>query len=218
MGKAVLFDLDGTLIDTLPDIRLSLNETLSGFGYPLLSAEETRAFIGDGAKKLVERALPAGAPDFGAVYADFRARYAASANALTHPFAGIETLLRTLKEMGIGRAVVTNKPAEAAQRTVEQFFGGLIDFVGGDSGEFPIKPDAALSLHAAKKMGAKTEDCLFVGDGEADVLTARNAGMGGVFVLWGYRSKAQLEAVGAERFVSSPRELLAFCNRLWQGK
>ncbi len=208
MIKAVLFDLDGTLLDTLPDIRLSLNETLAKFGYPLLSASETRAFIGDGAKRLVERALPANAPDLDAVYEDFRARYAASENALTRPFDGIEELLLALKERGIGRAVVTNKPAEAAKKAVAQFFCDLIDVVCGDSGKYPVKPDPTATLHAASSLGARAEECLFVGDGEADVLTARNADMGGVFVLWGYRSRAQLEAVGGKTFLSSPRELL----------
>lgn len=214
MIKAVLFDLDGTLLDTLPDIRLSLNGTLAKFGYPPLSQEQTRAFIGDGARKLVERALPANAPDRDAVYKDFRARYAASGNALTHPFEGTGELLFALKKRGIGRAVVTNKPAEAAKKSVEQFFFGLIDHVEGDSGAYPVKPDPSAALHAASSLGAKAEECLFVGDGEADVLTARNADMGGVFVLWGYRSKAQLEAVGGRNFISSPKELLSLLEHL----
>lgn len=209
MKRAVLFDLDGTLLDTVPDIRLSLNETLAKFGHGGLTLDETRAYVGNGARKLVERALPAGSGGVDAVCADFRARYAASANMLTRPYEGMPALISSLKARGIGCAVVTNKPAEAALATVEKFFGGLFDVVCGDSGAFPVKPDPAPALFAAQKMGARAEQCVFVGDGETDVETARNAGMGGVFVLWGYRTREQLAAAGATRFARNAAELSA---------
>lgn len=217
MKGAVLFDLDGTLLDTVPDIRLSLNETLAKFAHRGLTLDETRAFVGNGARKLVERALPAGS-DVDAVCADFRARYAASANMLTRPYEGMPALISSLKARGIGCAVVTNKPAEAALATVEKFFGGLFDVVCGDSGAFPVKPDPAPALFAAQKMGARAEQCVFVGDGETDVETARNAGMGGVFVLWGYRTREQLAAAGATRFARDAAELSAILSRLLCGE
>ena len=214
MQEAVLFDLDGTLLDTLPDIRRFLNETLERFGYPTLSEAKTRAFLGSGAKKLVERALPAGAENVDAVCADFRARYAKSENALTRPYDGIGELLCMLKAMGVRLAVVTNKPDEAAQKTVEKFFPGRFDFVGGDSGAYPVKPDPALALFAAERMGVAASRCAFVGDGETDVLTALNADMVPISALWGYRTRAQLSSAGAKNYARSPRELMAFFRGL----
>ena len=208
MLKAVLFDLDGTLLDTLPDIRASLNVTLQKFGYPEVTPEQARLYVGNGAKKLVERALPQGAPDLEEVYEDFRARYAQSDNSLTRLYEGEREVLSFLVGRGVKLAVITNKPQEATKKCVEQFFPrSLFSFVAGDSGLFPCKPDPALARYCALSLRVSPAECAFVGDGETDVLTAKNAGMTGIAVLWGYRSRERLEEAGANLFCGSFPEL-----------
>ena len=205
---AVIFDLDGTLLDTVPDIRASLNATLKEFGYPEISYAATCAYVGNGAKKLVSRALPDGAENVEEVYARFRERYGASKNEETRVYDGIKELLAHLKARGVKLAVVTNKPQNATERVIGKFFPDTFDFVGGDDGSFPCKPDPSLARYASLTMRVAPRDCVFVGDGETDVLTAKNAGMRGIAVLWGYRTREQLAATGAKEFISSAFELL----------
>lgn len=199
--KAVFFDLDGTLLDTAPDIRLCINASLGAKGFPPLTEEQTRRFVGNGARKLVERALPPGAP-VEETLADFKARYGASANEHTCAYAGAEHCLCRLKEAGMLLAVVTNKPQRAAENVIGRFFPRMFDFVAGDSGDFPVKPDPALTRYAAHLLRVAPKDCFFLGDGETDVLTAKNAGMRPVSALWGYRTREELFAAGAREFVS----------------
>ncbi len=205
--RAVFFDLDGTILDTLPDIAFSLNEALSAYGYPACTLAQVRTFVGDGAAKLVQRALPAGAENADAVYAEFCKIYGASSHARTQPYGGMRELLEGLKGRGVKLAVVTNKPQGAARTSVAKFYPGIFDYVGGDSGNFPCKPDPALARYCALTLRVAVGECVFVGDGEADVLTAKNAGMGCVSALWGYRTRGQLAAAGANAFASSPEEL-----------
>lgn len=204
--KAVLFDLDGTLLDTLPDIAFTLNETLKSFGYPECTLAQVRRYVGNGAEKLVRRALPKDAP-WEDVYAAFRARYGASGHERTAPFEGIEDLLHQLKNRGVKLAVVTNKPQEATVPSVEKFFSGVFDVVQGDSGMFPCKPDPSLARYCALTMRVPVCDCVFVGDGETDVRTAQRAGMRHVCALWGYRSRTVLERAGGTTFAGTPKEL-----------
>ncbi len=205
--QAVFFDLDGTLLDTLPDIAYSLNETLAAFRYPTCPLAQVRMFVGDGAKKLVARALPAGAENVDAVYAEFRKNYGASAHGRTSPYAGMAELLNGLKGRGVKLAVITNKPQEAARTSVEKFYPGVFGYIGGDSGNFPCKPDPALTRYCALKLRVALRDCVFVGDGEADIGTAHNAGMRNVCALWGYRTREQLAAAGGRVFAASPADL-----------
>ncbi len=214
--RAVFFDLDGTLLDTAPDIRAALNRTLVEFGYPPHTDGEVKKFVGNGARKLIERALPAGCADLEAVYARFRTVYAASDNALTRPFDGIGELLDDLKGAGASLAVITNKPQEATAHVIDTFFPARFDFVGGDSGLFPCKPDPSYTRYAALTLRVAPKDCVFVGDGETDIRTARRAGMRSVAALWGYRSRAVLRRAGASVFaedVAALRKiLLEFCE------
>ena len=200
---AIFFDLDGTLLDTLPDIHENLNGALSHYGYPCIDLEHTRAYIGHGARELVAQALPAGAKDLDGCVAHFREHYGKCGNVHTTPFGGATEFLARAKAEGYKLAVITNKSQDATERAVAQFFPNTFDFVEGNSGAFPTKPDPALTRYAALKMQVALRDCFFVGDGETDVLTAKNAGMRAIAVLWGYRSKAQLEGAGARVFVSS---------------
>lgn len=207
MTKAIFFDLDGTLLDTLPDIHENLNGALSAYGYPCVDIDDTRAYIGQGAEQLVARALPKGAQDIAHCVAHFRKHYAACANAHTRPYAGAREFLIKAKAMGFKLAVVTNKSEDATQRAIAQFFPDIFDFAEGSSGAFPCKPDPALARYAALSLRVAPADCVFVGDGETDVLTAKNAGMRSVAVLWGYRTREQLEGAGARCFVGSYGEL-----------
>ena len=208
MIKAILFDLDGTLLNTLPDIRRHLNDALTAHGYPAIGEEQAKHCIGDGARKLVERAFPAGEKFSEEVFEDFSRRYAANDNSLTCLYDGEEEFLNRLVERGIKFGIVTNKPQDATLGCVEKFFKGYpLAFVSGDSGMFPCKPDPTLARYAALTMRVPVGECAFVGDGETDALTAINAGMFGVSTLWGYRTKEQLKEAGATRFADSFEEL-----------
>ncbi len=213
MLRAVFFDLDGTLLDTMADIRFHVNEMLQAFGYPPVTEEQTRAYIGDGAEKLIRRALPEGAENFAECFAYFSERFTASGNSRTKLYPHEAETLAALKGMGLRLAVITNKPQNAAVSCVEKFFGGMFDFIGGDSGDFACKPDPTLTRYAALTLRVAPNECLFVGDGETDVCTARNAGMRGVAALWGYRTREQLERAGAKEFAEDYEMLLKIAQK-----
>lgn len=205
--QAVFFDLDGTLLDTVEDIRTHVNGMLRAFSYPEIDELQARAYVGNGARKLIERAIPQGA-DLEACFAEFSRRFAASDNRNTRLFEGETEVLSALKEEGVKLAVITNKPQYATESCLNAFFpGGFFDFVGGDSGMFGCKPDPSLTRYAALALRVPLKECVFVGDGETDVQTAKNAGMRSIAVLWGYRTRAQLKAAGASRFAESYWEL-----------
>ncbi len=207
--NAIFFDLDGTLCNTLRDINFHVNKMLSSRGYPQISAEETKAYVGDGAKKLIERALPAGAEDIDGCYEEFLASFSVSDGSLLSLYEGEREALSCLKERGYQLAVITNKPQAATLGTLKKFFPeGYFDFVGGDSGMFPVKPDPSLTRYAALSLRVSLKDCVFVGDGEQDVRTAKNAGMREIAALWGYRTRAQLKLAGATEFAENFGELL----------
>ena len=205
--KAVLFDLDGTLLDTVPDIRAALNAALEAFGYPPIGYDETVAYVGNGAEKLVERAVPTGG-DVRGVLSAFAVNYTNSENRFTRPYEGMADVLDALKVQGVKLAVVTNKLQASAEKVMEEFYPGRFDLVLGDSGLFPCKPDPTSARFAALSLRAPIGECVLVGDGETDVFTARNAGMGAISVLWGYRTRTALEAAGAKIFAARVSDLL----------
>lgn len=207
MIKAVLFDLDGTLLNTLEDITRCVNETLRAFSYPELTQTQVRAYVGDGAKKLIERALPQGADNLAECCDYFCDRFT-GANEDTKLYAGEAEVLQRLLSRGVKLAVVTNKPQAAAEAVLKKYLPQIeFSFIGGDSGAFPRKPDPSLAYYAALTMRVGLSECAFVGDGEADVLTARNCGIPCVACLWGYRSREQLQRAGATLFASDYKEL-----------
>ncbi len=215
MIKAVLFDLDGTLLDTIPDIQASVNDMLRRHGYPEIDYAQTCAFVGDGAKMLIERALPEGAPDLDACYEDFRVHFAASKNELTRLYPDEMETLSALRARGLKIGVVTNKPQDAAENVLGQFFPeGFFDFIGGDSGLFPCKPDPSLARYAALSLRLAPMECAFVGDGEPDAKVALNAGMCGISALWGYRTREQLEKAGATRFATDYKDLQKILEKI----
>ncbi len=207
---AVFFDLDGTLLDTLPDLHVCVNMILKRYGYAEAGYDEVRAAVGNGARKLWERLLPQGAP-LERCLSEFRALYAEHSCERTVPYDGAEETLTCLKEKGLKLAVVTNKPHEATVKVIGKYFrADMFDFVAGDSGDFPVKPDPSLARYAALTLRVSPADCLFVGDGETDFLTAKNAGMRPLSALWGYRTEEVLRAAGAREFVTRFEEILKY--------
>ncbi len=208
--RAVLFDLDGTLLDTLPDLHACVNTVMAAHGYPAVSLEETREAIGNGARRLMERLLPKGAP-LEERLAEFRSIYAENSCALTQVYDGARETCEELKRLGCRLGVITNKPHEATVRVIKRYFpSDIFDFVAGDSGDFPVKPDPSLARYAMLSLRVSPAETLFAGDGETDFLTAKNAGMRPLSVLWGYRTKEQLLAVGASEFVERFDEILRY--------
>ncbi len=209
MKKAVLFDLDGTLLDTSRDIQRVLNASLKKFAVPEISYEQTLRYVGNGAKLLVERAAAGCDREvIKKIYADFSERFPLCDNSLTTLYAGEDEVLRDLKDRGIKMAIVTNKPQKAAENTVEKHLKKYsFDCVIGQTEGCPLKPDPSSTLSVIKRFGLSASECVFVGDGETDVITSANAGVDCISVLWGFRSKDELEAAGAKVFASTYFEL-----------
>ncbi len=210
MYKAVIFDLDGTLLDSVDDIVYTLNQTLEQFSVAPVSREQTVSYIGNGASELVRLAI--GLKNEGRlaeILACYKKAYAASDSSRTKVFEGEMQALLKMQAAGVKLAVLTNKPHAVAVKSIKQFFGGLnFDCVQGQQEGMPLKPATQGLLKILEDMGVSKRECLFVGDGEADVAVAQNAGVDCASVLWGYRTREQLEKIGAKIFVSSFGELL----------
>lgn len=208
MVKAIIFDLDGTLLDTSRDIRKVLNKTLEEFSYSALPLEKVIKIIGGGSKKLIENALSSHPEKVEEVHSVFCKYYAENDNSLTSLYEGEAKALKNFSSAKIKLAILTNKP-NAATRAVYAKFLSNFGFceVLGQTEYYPVKPNPASTFAILDKMGVSPCDCLFVGDGEADVLTALNAGIKCVSALWGYRTKEELEKVGARVFAHNFAEL-----------
>lgn len=211
MNKAVVFDLDGTLIDSLPDIAEYVNLTLKSFGEKEIPYEDIRKYIGNGAKNLVKRSFgnKLSEEDLAVRLKFYNEKYTASGSPKTKLFVGIKELLFSLKEKGYKLGILTNKPQETTEGVYETYLSefGFDKVVGARSG-VKIKPDPSALYEILDELGVKPENAYFIGDGETDVQTAINAGANGVSVLWGYRDKDQLLDAGAKVFAKTPEELL----------
>lgn len=212
MYKVLIFDLDGTLLDTSMDIQKVLNDTLKRFGCPLLSLSETLSFIGNGAYALCKDALPS---DKQSLLEEFHKSYVYNFqncdNALTSLFPDEKCVLQRFASDGIKICILTNKPQIATERVVKQYLSFIdFDIIIGNRPDFPLKPNPESVKYIIKTLGVNEKDCLFIGDGETDVMTSVNAGIDGVSVLWGYRNKAQLSKCGAKNFVESFADLSRF--------
>ncbi|HJA78182.1 HAD-IA family hydrolase [uncultured Desulfovibrio sp.] len=216
--RAFLFDLDGTLLDTLADIGNACNAMLAAHGYPTHPVEDYRRMIGNGFGMLVRRALPdealtalrAALPDEAAVEAlvrETRAIYADHLNDATRPYEGMPQALRELARRGMRLAVFSNKPDEYTRILVEAHFPGVFSVIRGARPDTPLKPDPAGALSVIAATDTTAGQCFYVGDSDVDMLTARNAGMVGVGVGWGFRGLDEVRAAGAERLVRHPLEL-----------
>ena len=207
--QAILFDMDGTLLDTLTDMQAAVNHILEKYGCPTRTLEEVRRFVGNGAGPLIHRALPQGVdPDREAeILADYRAYYQAHNCVETRPYDGIGPLLERLRREGVRTAVVSNKPDQTTRTLAARFFPELDGAMGQREGIAP-KPAPDMVRAALARLHAAPEETLYVGDSEVDVDTARNAGLDMIGVAWGFRGRAALEAAGAPLVADTPAQLL----------
>jgi phosphoglycolate phosphatase len=207
---AILFDMDGTLMETLEDIADSLNAILRQLGCPERRMDEVRAFVGNGAEMLVRRAMPEGSgeEEITRALTLYQAHYAAHCREKTQPYEGIVPLLEALKRAGRSVAVVSNKPEGALRTLCDEYFEGLVQVVSGDLPGRRRKPWPDMADAALAALGAERKDAVYVGDSEVDVQTGRNAELPVIAVSWGFRGREKLEAAGAETIVDTPEELL----------
>ncbi|MCR4564411.1 MAG: HAD-IA family hydrolase [Clostridiales bacterium] len=209
MKNTVIFDLDGTLLNTLEDLRDAVNFAMRSCSFPERTFEEVRRFVGNGVRMLVKRAVPENTSeeDFEKAYSFFREYYKENMENHTRPYDGVCEMLESLKNNGIKTAIVTNKADFAAIPLCKRMFP-QVDVVIGVSSEIVPKPDPCGVYKALEMLGSKGEDAYYVGDSEVDAETARNSGLELICVLWGFRSKNELEKLGLDRFISTPDELL----------
>lgn len=207
-----IFDLDGTLLDTLGDLASSVNYALRMHNMPEHSLEDIRRFVGNGVRKLMERAVPQGAqnPCFDEAFATFRQYYMQHSLDTTRPYEGIPETLEALKARGCHLAVVSNKMMAATQALCSHFFPDTIEVAIGEHEAEGIrkKPAPDTVVAALKALGVGKEQAVYVGDSDVDIETARNSGMPCISVLWGFRDRDFLKQNGAETFISAPSELL----------
>ena len=210
--QTYIFDLDGTLLDTLGDLAASVNYAMRTHGMPEHSVDEVCRFVGNGVRRLMERAVPGGAahPAFEAAFATFRRHYMEHSLDTTRPYKGIPEMLQELKRRGRHTAVVSNKFDAATKELCRHFFPDTIDVAVGEHEAEGIrkKPAPDTVLQALSQLGVGQEGAVYVGDSDVDIQTARNSGLPCVSVLWGFRNREFLLAHGAETFVSQPSELL----------
>lgn len=209
--KTVVFDLDGTLLDTLEDLTISTNAALAAHGMPSHPIEHVRRFVGNGIALLIHRAVPAGTPADveAAVLEDFKRHYGAHCEDHTGPYVGVPNLLARLREAGLALAVVSNKADFAVQELVGRQFPATFDAVLGENEAAGIskKPAPAMVDAALARMGRGRDGLVYVGDSEVDVQTAANAGCPCLSCTWGFRTRGELVAAGATTFVDTPEEL-----------
>lgn len=208
--ETYIFDLDGTLLSTLDDLANSCNYALRINGMAERTIEEVRMFVGNGVRKLMERAIPDGDanPLFDKAYADFRQHYMQHNLDTTQPYPGVMDMLAELKRRGKKIAVVSNKFYAATQELCQHFFGSLVDVAIGERENIRKKPAPDTVNEALRQLGAKREGAVYIGDSDVDVMTAHNSGMPCISVLWGFRDKEFLLQHGAKTFVSSPSQIL----------
>ncbi len=207
--NAVLFDLDGTLLDTLGDLQLGVNLVLEKHGYPARSLEEIRAAVGNGARQLMRLALPDGVAEeeLEAILEEYLDWYAVNFRVNAAPYAGVESVVKELLARGVKVGIVSNKPDATTKKLGEMFFSSLPAF--GQRDDIPKKPAPEMVWKALETLGADAASAVYVGDSEVDVATARNAGLPLVAVSWGFRTVVELVEAGAETIVDTPEKLLA---------
>lgn len=209
---AYIFDLDGTLLNTLPDLARLTNMVLEERNWPQRTVEEVLSFVGHGGRYLLSRAIPVGTPDelLDEVFARWRELYPAYGHAMTKPYEGIPEVLDALKERGAKLAVLSNKFDAAVGQVIAEHFPGVFDIARGECEEIPRKPDPAGLRMVMRQLGVAPERVAYVGDSVTDVRTALNAGVFCVTVTWGYGETSALKAEGAQVLIDNPSALLDF--------
>lgn len=207
--KLAVFDLDGTVLNTIGGLTYALNAALSMNGLPARSREEVQAMVGNGTRKLIERALGDDAdPDLiSKVYSDYQKYYTENCSYDTYPYDGIKQMLIKLNEAGIKCAVVTNKPDLPARKLIEEHFGSLIAVTYGNVPDVPVKPDPTFVLKCMEEFGIAPSEAVYIGDSDVDIRTGKNAGIDFISVDWGFRTRDFLVKNGAKIIFSDPSEV-----------
>ena len=210
--KLVIFDLDGTLLDTIDDLKEAVNHAMSLRGFPTFTREEVMAMVGHGARNLMRKALPDGHKDDGmvdAAYNDFKAYYITHIDVHTKPFAGIQDLLANLHHEGVMLAVASNKFQEGTEHLIKEFFPEIpfVAVLGGRPG-FPLKPDPEIVNEVLRKAGVNKEDAVMIGDSDTDMETAANGDIMGIAVNWGYRDMSSIENLKVANSVEELHQIL----------
>lgn len=213
MYNTFIFDLDGTLLNTLDDLAASVNYALRTHGMPERTLDEVRSFVGNGVRLLMERAIPDGTdnPRFEETFATFRQYYMDHSLDKTRPYEGIPEMIHALKQRGCRLAVVSNKFYAATQELIRHFFPEITVAIGEHESEgIRKKPAPDTVFEALRQLGVAKEKAVYVGDSDVDLQTAHNSGLPCISVLWGFRDRDFLLAHGATTFISQPKELLSY--------
>ncbi len=210
MRKTVVFDLDGTLLNTLDDLTDAVNLVLEFYGYEEHTKEEIRSFVGNGVAKLMERALPEGKEnlEYEAVLEDFKNFYTENCDNKTAPYDGILTVLQRLRDAGFRTAIVSNKNEEAVKKLADEYFKDTVETATGVGKDGKKKPDPKMVYRIREELGVSLEDMVYVGDSEVDYETARAAGIPVVLVTWGFADAKNLQSLDGCSIVDTPEELL----------
>lgn len=216
MKKLVIFDLDGTLLNTLTDLADSVNHVLADNGFQERTTEQIRSFVGNGIGKLVERSVPDGTSHeiTERVLDDFKEYYALHCEDSTVVYDGIMELLDRLRNSAVMTAVVSNKADFAVQKLCERYFDGVFDICTGECEHIQKKPSADGIMYVIRELGADVKDAVYVGDSEVDIMTARNAGMDEILVSWGFRGREFLLEHGAKVIADTPDEIFKIVTEM----
>ena len=210
--KAIIFDLDGTLLDTLEDLKNGVNAALREYHLPQRTLEEVRRFVGNGVRNLMIQAVPGGEehPKFEEILAFFQGYYKAHCKEYTGPYQGISKVLKELDDKGILMAIVSNKFDPAVKELNEEHFGRYIKVAIGETLNVARKPAPDMVYQALDILGVEKSQAVYIGDSEVDIQTAKNAGLFCIAVTWGFRDEELLRECGAESIVHTPEEMLGF--------
>lgn len=216
MIKTVIFDLDGTLTDTLGDLAAAVNSVLEKNGFPVHEVDKYKYFVGWGSYVLLKKAAPADTSEekLQEMLSDFFGYYNRHYLDKTVPYEGVVEMLFTLREKGIKLAVCSNKIQNMTEKVCEKFFDGIFTYTFGQTDNFPLKPDPECPLWIAEQFGAKPSEVIFVGDSGSDMTTAKNGGFIAVGVSWGFRTVDELCENGADYIINSANELLEIIEKV----
>ncbi len=211
----IIFDLDGTLLNSLGDLHACFNHAIKSFGYPERSLNEIKSFVGNGIKKAIERAIakPIEDSDLNKIVDYFRIYYKDHMLEFTKPYEGIIEMLKQAKTKGYKLAVVSNKYDDEVKMLVKNYFGEYIDVAIGEGHGIRKKPEVDGVIEAINELNSNLKRAIFVGDSDVDIKTARNAGMHCISVTWGFRDKDFLMSEGAEFFANHPKEILEIIEK-----
>lgn len=208
--KIAIFDMDGTILNTIEDIADAMNYCLKLYGMPERSLSEIKSFVGNGIRKLVERAVPNGTDpgtidEINTIYIKYYKEHCAIK---TRPYDGVCEVLKKLRDEGVLTAVVSNKADIAVKQLCKEYFGGLFDYSLGDQEGIRRKPDPESVELVMSHFGVDRDEAVYIGDSEVDHQTAQNAGIDVIMVSWGFREEDFLRSIGAERIIHEPQEIL----------